>query len=185
MTEKYPPDATSWVEYPGGVAMPNTYVLLVDDETEFIEAMSERLAIRGYQVFCSSTGEDALAQLEKEPDIDVAILDLKMPVMGGIEILEEIKKRHPLVQVIMLTGYSTVSSATEAMKLGAFDYVVKPHDTERLITLINEAAARKKKYADQILKVRMIPYISERNRKQLIAEIKEAAAKGRGSELNN
>lgn len=173
---------TSWGYIPAGFAMPKTYVLLVDDETEFIEAMAERLAIRGYQVFCSSTGEDALAQLEKEPDIDVTVLDLKMPGMGGIEILDEIKKRHPLVQVIMLTGFATVPSAIETMKLGAFDYVVKPYDTERLIVLINEAAARKKNFAAQLLDARQIPYISERDREQLIAEIIEAAATGRRSE---
>jgi DNA-binding NtrC family response regulator len=147
MAGKYPHDAFHIMgEYPGaGFAMPKAYVLLVvDDETEFIEVMAERLAIRGYQVFCSSTGEDALAQLEKETDIDVTVLDLKMPGMGGIEILAEIKKRHPLVQVIMLTGYATVPSAIESMKLGAFDYVVKPYDTERLIALINEAATTKK-----------------------------------------
>jgi len=165
-------------KYPGGFAMPKTYVLLVDDEIDFIDAMAERLDIRGYHVIYSTTGQDALAQLENEPDIDVVVLDLKMPGMGGIEILEEIKKRHPLVQVIMLTGYSTVSSATETMKLGAFDYAVKPFDTDQLIVLINEAAARKRNFANQILEARQLPYISDQKRKQLIAEIKEAAAKG-------
>lgn len=159
--------------------MPDICVLLVDDEIDFIEAMAERLVIRGYQVICSTTGPDALVQLEKKPDIDVTVLDLKMPGMGGIETLEEIKKRHPLVQVIMLTGYSTVASATEAIKLGAFDYVVKPFDTDQLISLINEAAARKRNFARQILEARQIPYISAAQREHLIAEIKEAAAKGR------
>lgn len=169
-------------EYTGGFSMPKTYVLLVDDEKEFIEAMAERLTIRGYQVFCSSTGEDALDQLGKEPDIDVAVLDLQMPRIGGIEILQEIKKIHPLVQVIMLTGHSTLSTAIEAMKLGAFDYLMKPCDTERLIVLINEAAALKKKFAAQILEARQIPYISELNREQLITIIMETAAKGRRSD---
>lgn len=158
--------------------MPQTYVLLVDDEPEFLETVAERLSIRGYQVFCTSTGEDALAQLDKEADIDVTVLDLKMPGMIGLEILKEIKKRHPLVQVIMLTGYSTLSSATEAMKLGAFDYLAKPHDTEQLINLINKAAARKKKFADQILEARQSPYISDGTREELIAKITETAAKG-------
>lgn len=166
-------------EYPGGVAMAATHILLVDDEAEFVEVMAERLTIRGYHVSCCSNGMDALTQLEQHPDIDVTVLDLKMPGMGGIETLEEIKKRRPLEQVIMLTGYSTVSSATEAMKLGAFDYVVKPFDTDQLIALINEAAARRKKFTDQILEARQKPYISARKREQLIAEITEAAAKGK------
>ena len=166
-------------EYPGGVAMAATHILLVDDEAEFVEVMAERLTIRGYRVSCCSNGKDALTQLEQHPDIDVTVLDLKMPGMGGIETLEAIKKRQPLAQVIMLTGYSTVSSATEAMKLGAFDYVVKPFDNDQLIALINEAAARKKNFADQLLEARQRPYISARKREQLIAEIMEAAAKGK------
>ena len=161
--------------------MPKANVLLVDDERDFIEAMGDRLEIRGYQVFRSLTGEDALANLEKEPDIDVTILDLKLPGMGGIEILTEIKKRHPLVQVIMLTGYSTVASATEAIKLGAFDYVVKPFDTDRLIALVDEAAQIKRNFVEEIRETRQIPYISERNRENLLAEIMEAAAKGKRS----
>jgi DNA-binding NtrC family response regulator len=159
--------------------MAATHILLVDDEAEFVEVMAERLAMRGYNITCCSNGRDALNLLEQHPDIDVTVLDLKMPGMGGIETLEEIKKRHPFEQVIMLTGYSTVNSATEAIKLGAFDYVVKPFDTDRLIALINEAAARKKKFTDQLLEVRQIPYISADKRAQLIAEITEAAAKGK------
>lgn len=162
--------------------MPKVSVLLVDDEIDFVEAMGDRLDIRGYQVFRSTSGEDALAALKKHPDIDVTVLDLKLPGMGGIEILEEIKKSYPLVQVIMLTGYSTVASATEAIKLGAYDYVVKPFDTDRLIALINEAAKTKQNFVDKIRETRQIPYISERNREQLLAEIMEAAAKGKRSE---
>lgn len=162
--------------------MPKVCVLLVDDEIDFVEAMGDRLDIRGYKVFRATSGVEALTELKKQPDIDVTVLDLKLPGMGGIEILAEIKKKYPLIQVIMLTGYSTVSSAAEAMKLGAYDYVVKPFDTDRLIALVNEAARKKRNFADKIRETRQIPFISERNREELLATIMEAAAKGGRSE---
>ena len=72
-------------------------------------------------------------QLSRHRNIDVVILDVKMPGMDGIQTLEEIKRRFPITEVIMLTGHATVESAIEGMKLGAFDYLMKPCDMEQLV----------------------------------------------------
>jgi DNA-binding NtrC family response regulator len=119
-------------------------VLLVDDEVPFVETMTKRLTKRDLNIVSAFEGQEAIETLEKGRDIEVVILDVKMPGMDGIEVLREIKKRHPLVEVIMLTGYATVESAIEGMKLGAFDYLMKPCDIEQLISKVREAAARKR-----------------------------------------
>jgi DNA-binding NtrC family response regulator len=85
----------------------------------------------------------------------VVILDVKMPGMDGIETLREIKRNHPLVEVIMLTGHATVETAIEGMKLGAFDYLMKPCDIDLLVAKVSEAAARKRKQEEKILEARI------------------------------
>ena len=94
-------------------------VLLVDDEQAFVETLSKRLNKRGLTVLAAFSGSEALQALDKEPNLDAVILDVKMPGMDGIETLRNIKTNHPLVEVIMLTGHATVGSAIDGMKLGA------------------------------------------------------------------
>jgi two-component system OmpR family response regulator len=107
-------------------------VLLVDDKEEFVLALSERLKLHGMEVDLATKGEDALAMLqEKRPD--VVVLDVMMPGMGGLEILRRIKKAHPDVQVILLTGHGSTKDGIEGMRLGALDYLMKPANTEELI----------------------------------------------------
>ena len=130
-------------------------VLLVDDEVPFVETMIKRLTKRDLNIVSAFEGQEAIETLEKGRDIEVVILDVKMPGMDGIEVLREIKKRHPLVEVIMLTGYATVESAIEGMKLGAFDYLMKPCDMEQLISKVREAAARKRQQENKIIEARM------------------------------
>ena len=119
-----------------------TKVLLVDDEKDFIEMLSLRLKEVGEKITVAYSGQEALDTLEKD-DIDVVILDIKMPGMDGIETLREIKKQFPLVEVIMLTGHGSTETAVEGMKLGAFDYLMKPADFDDL-TLKLEGARKKK-----------------------------------------
>jgi DNA-binding NtrC family response regulator len=133
----------------------NTVVLLVDDETPFVETMTKRLTKRNLSVQTAFSGYEALDKLEKENGVDVVILDVKMPGMDGIETLREIKKMRPLTEVIMLTGHATVETAIEGMKLGAFDYLMKPCNIEQLMAKVQEAKAKKAKHEDKITEARI------------------------------
>ncbi|MCF8107034.1 MAG: response regulator [Desulfohalobiaceae bacterium] len=126
------------------------YILLVDDEQPFVETMQKRLTKRGLQVAAALSGEDALEVLKKHRNLDVVILDVKMPGLDGIQTLQEIKKMLPLVEVIMLTGHATVESAVEGMKLGAFDYLMKPCAIEELLEKVNQATESKRKHEEKI-----------------------------------
>jgi DNA-binding NtrC family response regulator len=95
-------------------------IMLVDDEIPFVEAMTKRLTRRDLVVEQAFSGKDALEQLIDGSKAEVVILDVKMPGMDGIEALQAIKRKVPLVEVIMLTGHATVESAIEGMKMGAF-----------------------------------------------------------------
>ncbi len=117
-------------------------VLLVDDEANFLEVLSERMTTRGMKVSTSTTAEEALQALEKE-SFDAVVLDLRMPGMDGLQALKIMKDRYPDLQVIMLTGYGTVESGIEAMKHGALDFVEKPLDIKSLTEKIKEAKARR------------------------------------------
>lgn len=137
-------------------------VLLVDDEVPFVEAMTRRLVKRSLNVVAAYSGAGALTELEKTPSIEVVILDVKMPEMDGIDTLREIKRKHPLVEVIMLTGHATIESAIEGMKLGAFDYLMKPSDMDLLLVKVQQAATRKRAQEDKIIEARMKEITSRR-----------------------
>ncbi|MCF8056159.1 MAG: response regulator [Desulfocapsa sp.] len=100
-------------------------VLLVDDEEEFIELLSQRLETRGLKVETVSSGEEAVSAVT-DHNFDVAVVDLAMPGIDGIETLKQIKAERPDIEVIMLTGRATVKSGIEAMKHGALDFLEKP-----------------------------------------------------------
>jgi len=121
-----------------------TRVLLVDDEKDFVEMLSLRLQETGEKVTPAYSGKECLQFLDKQgSEIDVVILDIKMPGMDGIEVLQEIKKRFPLLEVIMLTGHGTTESAVEGMKLGAYDYLLKPAEFSELTEKLQGARNRK------------------------------------------
>jgi len=124
-------------------------LLLVDDEEMFLEFLSRRLISYQYDVKICSSGENAL-EMMTDNDFDVVILDVLMPGMDGIETLWEIKKIKPLTEVIMLTGHAYRESGIEGMKLGAYDYLSKPCDTEDLIAKINKAYDRKAEHEKRI-----------------------------------
>ena len=126
-----------------------TKILLVDDEEEFVEALAQRLEIRNCEVLKAFSGQAALQSLENNA-VDVIILDVLMPGMDGIETLKEIKNKYPLIEVIMLTGHATVQTAIDGMKLGAYDYMMKPTDTEILAEKIKSAHDRKKEHEQRI-----------------------------------
>ncbi len=124
-------------------------VLVVDDERDFAESLSERLEVAGHRSKTVFAGEQALAALA-EDEIDVVILDLKMPGMDGMEVLRRIKNDYPLVEVLLLTGHADVASAVEGMKTGAFDYLQKPTDHGELLTKLEAARTRKADHEERI-----------------------------------
>jgi len=137
-------------------------VLLVDDEAEFVATFSERLELRDLKISKAFNGEEALQVLEKNHDLEVVILDVKMPGMNGIETLAEIKKKFPLMEVIMLSGHSTVESAIEGMKKGAFDYLMKPCEMDQIIAKVSEAVAKKRRHEEKIIEARLKEITSRR-----------------------
>jgi DNA-binding NtrC family response regulator len=114
-------------------------VLLVDDEEEFVSALSERLMLRGIEVDSALNGEEALTKLV-EKGFEVVILDVMMPGLGGLEVLRQIKSTYPNTQVILLTGHGSTREGIEGMRLGAFDYLIKPVDIEEMLEKMKEAA---------------------------------------------
>jgi DNA-binding NtrC family response regulator len=124
-------------------------VLLVDDEEQFVETLAMRLEARNYAVATAFNGDQALNHV-KARDVDVVVLDVLMPGLSGIDTLREMKKLRPLTEVIMLTGHATVETAIEGMKLGAFDYLMKPTEIEDLVEKINKAYKRKAEHEDRI-----------------------------------
>jgi two-component system, OmpR family, response regulator len=118
-------------------------VLIVDDERDFRESLVRRLQRRSVDAAGVASGEAALEHLAAQP-VDVVVLDVKMPGMNGVETLREIKRRHPVVEVILLTGHASVDSGVEGLALEAFDYLIKPVKLDDLIERIMEAYDRHK-----------------------------------------
>jgi DNA-binding response OmpR family regulator len=125
-------------------------ILLVDDEVSFVETMAKRLIKRKFATLTAFSAEECLEKLAANQDLDVIVLDIKMPGMDGIAALKEIKKVSPLTEVIMLTGHATIESAIEGMKLGAYDFLRKPCDFEELVGKLEGAAKKKQAHKEKI-----------------------------------
>jgi DNA-binding response OmpR family regulator len=117
-------------------------VLVVDDEVTFADTLAQRLKMRDLKVGTAYDGEEALSKVKKE-EPDVMVLDLKMPGMHGMEVLREIRKAYPEIQVIILTGHGTDKDEEEAKNLGGFDYLKKPADIDHLENKIRQAFKEK------------------------------------------
>ena len=122
--------------------MESIQVMLVDDEVEFLETLIKRMKKRNVDITGVKSGEEALLALDQN-QVDVVILDVRMPGMDGIQALREIKRRHPLIEVIMLTGHASVEMAVQGMELGAFDYLMKPIDIDELLYKVEDAHKNK------------------------------------------
>jgi DNA-binding NtrC family response regulator len=147
------------------------HLLLVDDEQGFAEALARRLLSRGYQAAHVLSGEEALRFLDENKSIDVVLLDVKMPGLDGLETLRRIKAMQPLVETIMLTAHATIAAAVEAMRIGARDYLMKPCDFVELTSKVEAAARRKRERESKIFDVHARPYITAREKEELIAAI--------------
>jgi DNA-binding NtrC family response regulator len=125
-----------------GEHMTDLKVLIIDDEVEFASTLCQRLQLRSIDATDIHSGGEGLTVL-KEIVPDVVILDLKMPDMSGLDVLAEIKKYDPDIEVIMLTGHGSANSGIEAMEKGAFDYIMKPVDLQELLEKINLAVDKR------------------------------------------
>ena len=129
--------------------------LVVDDEEDFLETLVKRMNKRSIDTTGAKSGEEAL-ELMKQKLFDVVILDVKMPGgMDGIEALREMKKIQPLAEVLLLTGHASVETSIEGMKLGAFDYILKPVKLEELLTKLAEAFEKKDTHDQKIRSARI------------------------------
>ena len=131
--------------------MEGLHLLLVDDEVEYMETLLKRMRKRQVAVAGVRSGEEAVAYLAQHP-ADVVVLDVRMPGMDGIQTLRAIKDRHPLVEVIMLTGHANVEVAIRGMELGAFDYLMKPMDIDQILYKAQDAFKKKLLHEKRIRK---------------------------------
>ncbi len=122
--------------------MPDCFVLLVDDEVDFVDVLTERLEARGLKVEAAEDGETALVKAA-ERTFDAILLDMAMPGLDGIQTLSGLLEINPDLQVILLTGQATLRQAVEAMKLGALDLLEKPVEIETLVARIEDEALRR------------------------------------------
>ncbi len=117
-------------------------ILIVDDEQDFLDVISDRLKARDMNVSTASSAKEAIKQID-EDSFDAVVLDLMMPEMDGLEALKIMKEKNPDLQVILLTGHATVEKGIEAMKLGAMDLIEKPADLSTIVDRIKQAKAEK------------------------------------------
>ena len=113
-------------------------ILIVDDEEAYVISMAKRLEIRGFEVRTATRGAEAVEAARRE-QFDLALLDLKMPGMDGKEVLEILKKEDRYIEVVILTGHGSVDSAVDCTKLGAFGYLPKPYELEKLLDTLRQA----------------------------------------------
>lgn len=132
--------------------MESLHVLLVDDEDEFLDTLLKRLNLRKVRASGARSGPEALEFLDRNP-VDVVVLDVKMPDMDGIEVLRAMKMRHPMVEVIMLTGHASLEVAIEGMEAGAFDYLMKPINIDELLYKVQDAYKKKTIQAEKIRRI--------------------------------
>nr|MBF0222454.1 response regulator [Desulfobulbaceae bacterium] len=135
----------------------DTSILLVDDEKDFVEVLSQRLEVKGFHVEAVYSGQDALDLLSHK-SYDAIVMDLSMPGMDGMEALKVIRERRPNMQIIILTGHGTLESGIEAMKRGASDFIEKPVDFDVLVNKIIVAQNKRrelieKKHTSELMKI--------------------------------
>lgn len=129
-------------------------VLVVDDESDFLDMTVKRMKKKEFQCEGASSGYEAIEKIKNE-NFDVVLLDVKMPGMDGVETLREIKALKPLIEVIMLTGHASVESGIEGMKLGAFDYLMKPMELDKIIETIQDAYKKKALHEEKIIQAQI------------------------------
>ncbi|RJP21288.1 MAG: response regulator [Candidatus Omnitrophota bacterium] len=123
-------------------------LLIVDDEVKFLNSIAQRLEMRNFEVAKAANGQEAI-DAAKQTEIDIALLDLKMPGLDGCQVLKILKEEHAFLEVIILTGHGSLDFATECKELGAFSYLPKPYELDDLLEILKDAYMKRfrKKYA--------------------------------------
>ncbi len=136
-------------------------ILIVDDEPQFLNALCRRLELRGFEVARASNGQEAVVAA-RTGNFDLALLDLKMPGMDGKEVLQVLKTEQKHLEIIVLTGHGALDTAIECTRLGAFGYIPKPYELERLLTVLKDAfeCGLMKKFKDDKVTLDKIKIIS-------------------------
>ena len=150
-------------------------LLLVDDEEQFLRSTTKRLEVRDFNVIAVTSGDKAIEAARKHP-IDIALVDLKMPGMDGEETLKALKAEHQWMEVVILTGHGSIDSAVECTKDGAYSYLQKPCEFDRLLEMLTEAYKKKvmnkmkihKEKMDELLKVSI-----SRSTRDILKKIRE------------
>ncbi len=132
-------------------------LLMVDDEKKFLETITNRLKLKFLKITSATNGADAI-EAAKEGRFDVAVIDLQMPGINGVQVLEILKKNHKYLEVLILSGHATVETAVKCTKIGAFKVLEKPCDFDKLVGAIKEAyeLRLKKKFEKDELRVKKI-----------------------------
>jgi len=116
-------------------------VLIVDDEEEFVNPLVERLNLRGFEARGVTTGEEALRLIDGN-QFDVVLLDVKMPGLGGLDVIRSIREKYPRLQVILLTGHTSVQDERTGQELGCFEYLIKPVNIDQLVEIFHRACGQ-------------------------------------------
>lgn len=153
-------------------------LLFVDDEEEFLDAMTKRLESRDFNVIAVNRGDKAI-EAAKGNDIDVALVDLKMPGIDGEATLKALKQQHQWMEIIILTGHGSIDSAIECTKSGAYYYLQKPCDLDQLLNVLREAFQKRVANKNKIEKERMdkmLEIVQSSSVKDILNRLKEIDA---------
>ncbi|MFP4168411.1 MAG: response regulator [Desulfonatronovibrionaceae bacterium] len=157
-------------------------VLLVDDEKEFVESLSERLQLRNLDAEVAYDGEQALQALAEGKEPDVMVLDLRMPGIDGIDVLRRVRKTHPEMRVVILTGHGTSKDEEAAKQLGAFEYMEKPVEIEHLDSTLRRAWRSLKQMKERVDQAWMATSFAEAGQSDYAAEMMHELEKKHRSE---
>ena len=129
-------------------------LLIVDDEAQFLHSIGRSLEMRDFKVLTAARGDEAL-ELARIEEVDIALVDLKMPGMDGQQTLEALKKEHPWMEIVILTGHGTIDSAAACTRSGAYAYLQKPCEFDQLLQVLADAYKRKVMNKEKIDEQRM------------------------------
>ena len=155
-------------------------LMIVDDEEDFLNAIRRSLEIRDFHVTTANRGEKAL-EIAKSNPVDIAIVDLKMPGMNGLETLEALKKAHPWMEIIILTGHGTIDSAVEATQSGAYSYLQKPCELDTLMQMLIKAYKKRVMNKQQLARKKMdelLKIAQGRSAREILSRLREIDRKG-------